>query len=477
MTTLPDITEWATRHDVAGHPWLILGKGPSYAKFANARTDGYRLLALNHVVRERPVDIAHAIDLDVVHDCADALLKHAGVVWMPAHPHVDCAPSQRPLWSWCDELPVLAQLAQEGRLAWYNASTRPQSYPQSPLVEVRFFSAEAALHALALCGAKVVRSLGVDGGNRYAGTFDDLSDRTLLANGHPSFDRQFEGISRIIRRTGVQYSPLHLQSPVRVFVGTDPTQRAGLALLADSIRRHASVSVQVEAIDDADIPVPRQPANRGRTGFSFSRFGIPALCGHRGRAIYLDADMQVFSDILGLWNHPMEGHALLSAAADPAWGRPPQHSVMLLDCAALDWQAPGIIEGLDEGRYTYADLMQRMCIVPVAKQSAALAPQWNSMEHYERGRTHLLHYTDMPTQPWVSKANPNGALFYGAFAEALKDGGIDADLVYQEVERGHVAPDFPVWVGLPSHPAAARLRRSWVAPYKRLLPAPVARSA
>lgn len=476
MTSLPDITQWAASRRMLDSPWLILGKGPSFAKLAGAHTEGYRLLALNHVVRERPVDIAHAIDLDVVHDCADALLKHAGVVWMPAHPHVDSKPSERSLWSWCDEVPVLAQLMREGRLAWYNASTWPHPHAGSPLVDVRFFSAEAALHALALCGAKVVRSLGVDGGSRYADTFDDLADRTLLANGHPSFDRQFEGFSRIIRRTGVQYSPLHIQSPVRVFVGTDPTQRAGLALLEDSIRRHASVSVQVEAIDDAAIPLPRAPENRGRTGFSFSRFGIPALSGHRGRAIYLDADMQVFSDILGLWNHPMEGHALLSASVDPAWKRQPQHSVMLLDCGALSWQVRRIIDGLDEGQYTYADLMQRMCIVPAAKQRASLVPQWNSMEHFEPGRTHLLHYTDMPTQPWVSNSNPNGALFYRAFAAALKDGGISADLVYQEVERGHVAPDFPAWVGLPSHPAAARLQRSWLAPYKRLLPSVTASS-
>lgn len=477
MNGLPDITRWAAGQQMQARPWLMLGKGPSYAKFASANTAGYRLLALNHVVRQQPVDIAHAIDLDVVHDCADALLQNAGVLWMPSHPHVDCTPSERPLWSWCSDVPVLAQLAQEGRLAWYNASSWPEPHPRSPVVQVRFFSAEAALDALALCGAKVVRSLGVDGGNRYADDFDDLRGRTLLANGHPSFDRQFEGFSRIIRRTGVQYSPLHIQSPVRVFVGTDATQRAGLALLEDSIRRHASVSVQIEAIDDGGIPVPELPANRGRTGFSFSRFGIPALCGHRGRAIYLDADMQVFSDILGLWNHPMQGCTLLSARTDPAWNRPAQHSVMVLDCDRLGWDPSRIIDGLDEGRYSYADLMQRMCIVPTEQQREALSPAWNSMEHYEAGRTHLLHYTDMPTQPWVSKDNPHGALFYRAFADALRDGGITPELVYEEVERGHVAPDFPSWVGLPAHPSADRLKRSWVPPYKRLLSAAGKRGA
>lgn len=467
MNRPPDIVQWAQGRDIGRRPWLMLGKGPTYAKLAQVDASGYGILSLNHVVRERPVDIAHAIDLDVVHDCADALLSNAGVLWMPAHPHVDCRPSPRPLWSWCDEIPVLRTLASQGRLAWYNASTWAQPHPGSPLVKVRYFSAEAALHALALTGVATVRSLGVDGGTQYSPQFRDLDDRTRLANGQPTFDLQFGAFADILRSTGVVYAPLTVASPVRVFVGTDAAQMLGAKVLAYSIRRHASLSVSVETIDDTGIPVPRDPHHRSRTGFSFSRFRIPELCRYRGRGIYLDADMLVFSDIRRLWTHPMGDRSLLYAQGAPERGRPAQYSVMVLDCSALDWDVARIIQGLDDGRYDYAGLMQRMCLVPSDRQEAALAAEWNSMEHYEPGRTHLLHYTDMPTQPWVSHANPHGELFYRACREALVDGALDADDIEREIEAGHVAPDLARWVGLAPHPGEGRRREKWTPPFRR----------
>ena len=111
MSNLPDIIEWSRNRDMGAKPWLLLGKGPSYAKLKNVDASQFRLISLNHVVRERPVDIAHIIDLDVVHDCAHEIDANAGVLWMPAHPHVDCRPSEKPLWAWAQEVPVLRKLA------------------------------------------------------------------------------------------------------------------------------------------------------------------------------------------------------------------------------------------------------------------------------------------------------------------------------------------------------------------------------
>lgn len=468
MSALPDILEWSRDRGMADSPWLMLGKGPTFRKLPQVETSGYRLLSLNHVVRERPVDIAHAIDLDVVHDCADALRRHAGALWMPAHPHVDCKPSTKPLWQLAEEVPVLGELAREGRLAWYNTPQAPRRFGDSPVVDVKFFSAEAALHALALAGARTVRSLGVDGGDRYDAAFDDLAGTTCLANGHPAFDRQFESFARILQATGVFYAPLTIQAPVRVFVGTDATQRLAYHLLAHSIRRHASVSVAIEPIDDREIPVPKDPAQRARTGFSFSRFRIPELCGYRGRAIYLDADMQVFSDIRRIWTLPFDGAHLLYADSGTGGARQPQYSVMLLDCAALDWNVRTIVGGLDTARYDYAALMQRMCIVDRSRRRAGLPPTWNSLEHFEACATDLLHYTDMQTQPWVSDANRNGALFYRGLREAIDSGAIPRELLDEEVERGHVSPDLPRWIGLAPAPGA-RAAAAWTPPYRRLI--------
>src|SRR3954451_5303347 len=84
---------------------------------------------------------------------------------------------------------------------------------------------------------------------------------------------------------------------LRIFVGTDDSQIVAHEVLEYSIRKHTSRPVEFVPMHNIDLPLPRDPAQRPRTGFSFYRFLIPSLCGFKGRAIYLDADMLVLSDI------------------------------------------------------------------------------------------------------------------------------------------------------------------------------------
>ena len=62
---------------------------------------------------------------------------------------------------------------------------------------------------------------------------------------------------------------------------------------------------------DLPIPLPKDEKNRPRTGFSFFRFAIPELCNYSDRALYLDADMQVFSDLAELWDIPFNKQRIL----------------------------------------------------------------------------------------------------------------------------------------------------------------------
>ena len=57
--------EWAREALDPAHPWLILGKGPSFSNRDRYNLSRYSLLSLNHVVREQPVTLAHMIDFDV----------------------------------------------------------------------------------------------------------------------------------------------------------------------------------------------------------------------------------------------------------------------------------------------------------------------------------------------------------------------------------------------------------------------------
>ena len=444
-----DLAAWARAANLPDKPWLILGKGPSFGRHVEFDMAQFNTLGLNHVVREVRVDVAHAIDVDVVAACAEELRRNCRWLLMPRHPHVEFRPSPRPLEDFFVDVPVLRELDEEQRLVWYNLSNSPP-VGDAPVIGVRFFSAEAALNIVAALGATRVRSLGLDGGRGYSAAFKDLEGKTMLANSQPSFDLQFTEFERIVEAHGIDYAPLVdpvRPDPIRVFVGCDDSQLVAAAVLEYSIRRHASRPVEFTVMKDLPVPEPRDPANRARTGFSFYRFLIPKLCDFQGRALYLDSDMQVFADMSELWEIPFGDDTVLCTyqpeppaqwKEDPNF-KPGRHlAVMMLDCSRLRWDIDEIIAGLDEGRYDYKQLMSDLCIVPDEQISERIPVEWNSLEHFEPGKTKLLHYTVVPTQPWKNDENPLGHLWVEEFREAVAAGAVDPDLVRRSVAAGDV---------------------------------------
>jgi hypothetical protein len=262
---------------------------------------------------------------------------------------------------------------------------------------------------------------------------------------------------------------LENEMTIRVFVAATPGEWLPMRVLEFSMRETTTLPVEVKPIASSGrtIPMPRDLRNRPRTPFSFQRFLIPEICGFEGRAIYLDADMQVFTDIAQLWNHDMGGNGLL-AVNEGTEGRKGQFSVMLLDCAALQWRIEDIVRGLDEGRYTYEELMHGMCVAPSVGRT--LDAGWNSLEHFTPGATRLLHYTDMNTQPWVSTANPNGQLWTDCLQRAVGAGFISMNELEREIALGHARPSLMAQVrgGTPSRSEAALIDASFVAPYKSI---------
>ena len=252
---------------------------------------------------------------------------------------------------------------------------------------------------------------------------------------------------------------------IRVFVGTDENQRLAYEVLAASIRHHASLPVDIQPLTRVEVPEPKDPALRTRTGFTFRRFAIPALCGYAGRAIYVDADMQVFADIAELWRWPMlDGVSLLYTAQTGARAQKAQYAVLIMDCDALRWDVAEIVDRLDSGSVTYESLVFDFALVPDAAKAATIPDTWNALEWFEHGRTSLIHYTDMVRQPWIYPYNDNGELWYGALRKALETGLISEQLVAEEINAGHVSPDLPRWIG---HPVAGVTagRRDWLPPY------------
>jgi lipopolysaccharide biosynthesis glycosyltransferase len=211
-------------------------------------------------------------------------------------------------------------------------------------------------------------------------------------------------------------------------------------VLEFSIRKRASMSVEVFPLHRSKIPVPlpKDPKNQPRTPFSFQRFLIPALTGYHGRAIYLDSDMQVFKDIRALWTMPFDGADLLTVHAPQASRRRPQFSVMVLNCKTLAWDIKAIVRSLDEGRISYEQLVYQMSVAKNVR--ADIDPEWNALEHFSARDTAILHFTSMSTQPWVSRENPLGYLWVGDLMEAINAGTIAMEFLKQEIAKGHVRP-------------------------------------
>jgi hypothetical protein len=423
------------------HKWLILGKGPSFSKFSSEVASSFTLLALNHAIRDVPGAIAHIIDLDVVDECADSLLRESAALVMPWVPHVKNLAGQKNLGQLSDDHPVLRAMRDSGRLLWYNLQTATASAhrAEAPVVPTRYFSAEAAVGLLALSGVKTMRTLGVDGGSQYASTFRDLNETTLLANGRSSFDKQFEEIARAVFQWNLDFGPLDEEVPVRVYVATEPGQMLATRVLEYSLRRRASITSVVYPIHDFGfaIPEPQALENKPRTPFSFQRFLVPQAAGLEGRAIYLDSDMQLLRDIRQLWRLPMGDNDLLAVGEPTKTGRKPQFSVMLLNCARLGWKIDKIVTEMDSGRLTYSQLMYEMKVAE--RWAADIPPRWNCLERCD-GDSALLHYTDMERQPWIATNNPLARLWVKELRAAVAEGFITLDYVEEQIRSGFVRP-------------------------------------
>lgn len=424
---------------VENKTWLILGKGPSFIKLKEFDCSGFVTVSLNHVITELHVDYSHVIDIDVVGHCAESIYSNARFLVLPLYPHVENRSTNRKIGDFFVDYPVLKRLDEEGRLIWYNASTSVIADNDFPIIPVRYFSADAMIALLAYSGVRDIRTLGVDGGKSYCGAFNDLRDKTLLANGQPSFDLQFRAIAKTLKNTGARMIPMTMAGPVKVYVGSQKEQMIAVKVLEYSIKKNASCSVDVFPmhLSGIAVPMPRDPKNKPRTPFSFQRFMIPELNDYVGKAIYLDSDMQVFCDIRDLWERQFSSGNVLSAWLEDDSARQPQFSVMLLNCDELKWSVKDVIAGLDEGKYSYEELMYNMV---VANVETAIEPEWNSLEMYCPGKTKLVHYTDMHEQPWLNRSNKLASVWMQELAEAVSEGFVTMDEIKNSIVKQEIRP-------------------------------------
>ena len=112
---------------------------------------------------------------------------------------------------------------------------------------------------------------------------------------------------------------------VEDFIGFDERQRVSFTTLSASIYEHSSEPISITPLVLRTLPITR----RGLTPFTFSRFLVPWLCGFEGKAVFLDADMLLVSDIHEAAREIEPGHAV---AVVKSIAKFEQTSFMVFDC-------------------------------------------------------------------------------------------------------------------------------------------------
>ena len=192
---------------------------------------------------------------------------------------------------------------------------------------------------------------------------------------------------------------------VQIFVGTEDGQWRAERVFIWSIEqvRDPTRVYEIHLMKR----LPDFDDRRWLTGFSNYRFAIPHLAERRGRAIYNDVDQIYLRDPAELFDSDMGDHGYLSINEKDT-------SVMLMDTEKM---AP--VWPLER---THRD--RRKSIERRAGQMPGLWGRldaaWNSRDtEYEPGRSNLVHFTTIHTQPWMPfperfsyQSNPVGGLWH-----------------------------------------------------------------
>jgi hypothetical protein len=182
--------------------------------------------------------------------------------------------------------------------------------------------------------------------------------------------------------------------PVRIYLGTEPAQRRAERIFVWSVEKARDPARTYE------IHLMKDLIGFNRwwwtTGFTNYRLAIPHLAGGRGRAIYNDVDQIYLADPGELFDADMDGCGFLAISAkDRTGGIPFDSSVMLIDCEKMSavWT---LAEAQTERKNT---MLNKAGAIPGLW--GKLAPEWNARDaEYVPGRSKLIHYTKLKTQPW-----------------------------------------------------------------------------
>ena len=106
-----------------------------------------------------------------------------------------------------------------------------------------------------------------------------------------------------------------MTSPIPIFIGVDPRERAATNVLIDSLTQHSSTPLAITPMLTPQLEKHalywRDRDPKQATAFSFSRFLVPKLVNYQGWANIMDCDMLARGDIAELCTLREEQYAVM----------------------------------------------------------------------------------------------------------------------------------------------------------------------
>jgi lipopolysaccharide biosynthesis glycosyltransferase len=253
--------------------------------------------------------------------------------------------------------------------------------------------------------------------------------------------------------------------PIRIFIGSSPANIVEEKVLRYTLQKYTNSQLEIHVIDGTTGSAKnlttnenqQLPANvianiKGATAFSLARWAIPEWCGYAGKAIYCDSDQVVLADILELWNFDLSDNVLAAVPINRAKsskqytksvlnhylnsdGEYYLASVMLIDCdRAAVWSMESLLHLLDQQQLSRQDLMYlgsgfRDYFSLSIKD---LASEWNHLDCADN-TSKLVHFTEIPSQPWLFPDNPISDIWESFFLETVDQGF----LTKVEIKQAH----------------------------------------
>jgi hypothetical protein len=192
-----------------------------------------------------------------------------------------------------------------------------------------------------------------------------------------------------------------MSETIRLFVGTSPNGEdyEAEAVLEFTARSLSSLPIEITWMRQAKAGTwSGWKCASGRTPFSHFRWGIPAACGFKGRAIYTDVDFIIRADLAELWRQLIPGVLLAKKSRKP--GGKIKTCCMLFDCARARGHVPTLeqLRAMPDPQGTLTKYFQSRGDLVDAYEGDWNAIDLNGYDTLRDPRVKAIHYSRMEHQ-------------------------------------------------------------------------------